>query len=112
MNISTKENIKSYQKIIKLNRAIEENMYISKKIITIYKIMLYFPLNLKKIRKDKRGEFIIDLLKYLEYDARKKCGYILSENQVMHCFCMEMMIRCLEYDRLPKNNGGKNGERK
>lgn len=89
------ENLKTYQWLIKVNRAIEENRPDGKMIIWMCKVAFFFPLSLRKVKKELRNEFITYLLRAFEYDHRKRCGYELTYEQKAFCFRVNWMTSIL-----------------
>ena len=89
------ENLKTYQWLIKVNRAIEENRPDGKMIIWMCKVAFFFPLSLRKVKKELRNEFIMYLLRAFEYEARKRCGYELTYEQKAFCFRVNWMTSIL-----------------
>ena len=89
------ENLKSYQWLIRVNRAIEENRPDGKMIIWMCKVAFFFPLSLRNVKKELRNEFITYLLRAFEYDHRKRCGYELTYEQKAFCFRVNWMTSIL-----------------
>lgn len=89
------ENLKSYQWLIRVNRAIEENRPDGKMIIWMCKVAFFFPLKLRKVKKELRNEFITYLIRAFEYDHRKRCGYELTYEQKAFCFRVNWMTSIL-----------------
>lgn len=89
------ENLKSYQWLIRVNRAIEEDRPDGKILIWMFKVAFFLPLKLRKIKKELRNEFIKYLIRAFEYDHRKKCGYELTYEQKAFCFRVNWMTSIL-----------------
>lgn len=68
------KNLKTYQWLIDVNRAIEENRPDGKIIIWMFKVAFFLPLKLRKVKKELRNEFITYLIRAFEYDHRKNVG--------------------------------------
>lgn len=89
------ENLKTYQWLIRVNRVIEENRPEGKILIWMFKVAFFFPLKLRKVKKELRNEFITYLIRAFEYDHRKKCGYELTYEQKAFCFRVNWMTSIL-----------------
>lgn len=86
------EKLKDYKRLIGINKAIEENRLGSKMLIWLTKFSLSHSLNIRKLKKEMRNQFIVDFLKRLEYESRKECGYELNLEQER--FCLQMDLLC------------------
>lgn len=100
MNKDFDQNFKRYQKIIKINELIEKGGFWKKYIIWLMKIFTWRMLHLKRIKKDKRDELIIALLKFLEYELRKECGYALTEEQEKYCLKYKLWCYCYPFAKI------------